>query len=248
MITHVCRTSLLLACGACVSTPAPAPADLVDTSAGLPPLVQHSRITSSPGPAPSSSGLPWANGQPLMHGFLGVSTFEKVELDNGRIDGDEGDLDELPLIGGGAQWRFGGRNLDLGLEGLLSFSGRANAAAFVVGGGGAAVAVDVDLMIFELYGGPFASVFLGDKLRLYGAAGPLMQWANYDQSGNGLADDGSGFGYGWYARTGLEFVLPSRVMLGLGARWSDSSVDLGSGLGDLEIDGLQVLFTVSRGL
>lgn len=250
MLARLFPLSVLVSCAACASTPAPVTAALVDSGnreTAAP--VQQSRISSSRGPqAERGSGFHWQNGQPLMHGFLGVSTFSKVEADNGRIDGDDGDLDELPLIGGGAQWRLGGRNLDLGLEGLMSFSGRADAAAFVVGGGGAAVAVDVDLLIFELYGGPFASKFLGENLRLYGALGPLMQWADYDQTGNGLADDGSGFGFGWYARTGLEFALPSRTLLGFGARWSDSSVDLGNSLGDLEIDGLQLLFTVSRGI
>ena len=123
-------------------------------------------------------GLVWFPGQPLMQGFIGFSGFERVAVEDSgpvSIDGDDGELDELPLIGGGAQWKVGGRRIDLGLEGLLSFAGRADAEAFVIGGGGGAVAVDVDLLLFDLYGGPFASVFLGEKLRLYGAAGPLMQ-------------------------------------------------------------------------
>lgn len=200
---------------------------------------------------PRSFRPEWQVGQPLMHGFLGVSFFETVEVEDnggGSIDGDRGDLDQLPLIGGGAQWKFGGERVDYGLEGLLSFSWRGDAEAFVIGGGGAAVAVDVDLLLFELYGGPFASTFLGEKLRLYGGAGPLLQFADYAQSGNGLAEDGSGFGVGWYARTGLELMLPSRTLIGIGTRWSDTSVDLDGGLGDLEVEGLQAVLTVSRGL
>jgi len=200
---------------------------------------------------PSRTAPQWHIGQPLMQGFFGASLFERVEIDTdgpGEVDGDRGELDELPVIGGGGQWRLGGERLDLGLEGLMSLAWRGDAEAFVVGGGGAAVAVDVDVFVFELFGGPFASVFLGEKLRLYGAAGPLMQWADYSQSGNGLGDDGSGFGVGWYARTGLEFALPSRTWLGFGARWSDSSIDLGGSLGDLELEGLQLALTVSRGI
>ena len=82
----------------------------------------------------------------------------------------EGELDQLPLLGGGGQWKLGGRRVDLGLEGLLGLSGRADAEAFAIGGGGAAVAVDVDLLLIDVYGGPFASMFLGDKLRVYAAA------------------------------------------------------------------------------
>lgn len=197
-----------------------------------------------------SAGLPWAPGQALLQGFLGFTTFEHVSADgNGTtIDGDEGDLDSLPLIGGGGQWKFGGERLDFGLEGMLSFSGKANAVAFAAGGGGAAIAVDVDLLLFDLYGGPFVSLFLGDRLRLYGAAGPLLEWAQWDQTGNALDAGGSGFGVGAYARTGFELALPSRTLVGFGVRWSDTTVDLGRELGDLEVDGLQLLFTVSRGL
>jgi len=190
----------------------------------------------------------WHDGQALMHGFLGVTSYSTVEI-SGEVNGDDGDLDELPVIGGGAQWKVGGRRIDWGLEGLLSFAGRANATAFVVGGGGAAVAVDVDLLLFELYGGPFVSLFLGEKVRLYGAAGPLLQWASYDQNDSVIADeDGSGFGSGYYARAGFEFALPSRALVGFGARWSDTSVDLGSSIGDLDIDGVQILFTMTTGL
>ncbi|HEX6885208.1 MAG TPA: hypothetical protein VF530_17675 [Planctomycetota bacterium] len=200
---------------------------------------------------PSRTAPRWNVGQPLMQGFFGASEFERVEVDTdgpGEVDGDRGELDTLPVIGGGAQWKLGGERLDYGLEGLMSFSWRGDAEAFVVGGGGAAVAVDVDVLLFELFGGPFASVFLGEKARLYGAAGPVMQWADYSQSGNGLGDDGSGFGVGWYARTGVELALPSRTWLGFGVRWSDSTIDLGGNLGDLDIEGLQAVLTVSRGI
>ena len=197
------------------------------------------------------SGFQWHPGQAMMHGFFGITEFRDFSVDSsgpGHVDGDRGDLDELPLLGGGAQWKLGGERLDFGLEGLFSFAWSSDATAFVVGGGGAAVAVDVDLLLFEFYGGPFASVFLGEKVRVYGATGPLFQWTTYDQTGNSLDDDGSGFGYGYYARTGIEFALASRTFLGVGVRWSDSEVDLGGNLGDLQMDGLQGMITVSRGL
>lgn len=246
MIRSHCLVPLGFLVGACATPSAPArlPRDPA-------PVAEFAAPSPTPARAQGSStrgGFTWVDGQPLMHGFLGLSQFSSVEAGDGDIDGDAGDLDELPLIGGGAQWRLGGRRFDLGLEGLLSFSGRANAAAFVSTGGGAALAVDVDLLLFQVFGGPFASLFLGDRLRLYGGAGPLLQFADYDQTGNGLADSGSGFGYGWYARTGVEYALKSRNLVGLGVRWSDTSVDLGSSLDDLEIDGLELVLTVSRGL
>lgn len=190
----------------------------------------------------------WHVGQALLQGFLGVSQATDVEVEGsgaGATTGDD-DFDALPVIGGGAQWKLAGRRVDLGLEAMLAFSGRADAEAFAVGGGGAVVAVDVDLLVFELFGGPFASLPLGERARVYAAAGPVMQWADWDQSGAGLDDDGSGFGYGYYARTGVELALSSRTLIGVGVRWSDTQADLGGSLGDLDIDGLQVVVTVSK--
>ena len=128
---------------------------------------------------------------------------------------------------------------------MLGFSWESGATAFASGGGGAVLAVDVDMLVFDLYGGPFASVFLGEKLRAYVAAGPLLNWVRYDQEGSALDADGDGFGVGYYARTGLELALPGS-MLGVGVRWSDSTTDLDGGLGELELEGFQVAFTVSR--
>jgi len=188
----------------------------------------------------------WEIGRPLMQGFIGVTEYSKVESDGtSGIDGDKGDLDSFPLIGGGAQWKLGGDRVDLGIEGFFGLSGEADAAAFVVGGGGAVVAVDVDLLLVDIYGGPFASVFLGERWRLYGSAGPLLEFADYEQSGSGGGSE-SAFGYGLYARSGLEFYIPHFGYLGFGARWSNSEVDLGGDFGDLEIDGLQLMVTVSR--
>ena len=202
--------------------------------------------TRIPREAPPAPPPLWRPQQPLMQGFFGVTEFQDVSVEiagGGHVDGDKGDLDQLPLLGGGAQWKLGGDRIDWGLEGLMSFAWRSDATAFVVGGGGAAVAVDTDLLIFELFGGPFASTFLGDKVRVYGGAGPLLQWASFDQD---VGDGGSGFGSGVYARTGIEFMLQHRTLLGFGLRWSDSTVDLGGNLGDLDIDGLQMVLTVSR--
>ena len=71
----------------------------------------------------------------------------------------------------------------------------------------------------------------------------MMGWAFYDQA----AVDGSGFGYGLYARTGLDIVL-GRFMIGAATRWTDSHYDLGGGLGDIDIDGFQWMITFTAGL
>jgi len=197
-------------------------------------------------------GPRWEKGHAAMQGFFGASFYDTVERTGGStpdVDGSDEDASQAPVIGGGGQWKLAGERVDLGLEAMFGFSGRANATAFAAGGMGAAIAVDVDMLLFELYGGPFASVFLGDNARVYASAGPLMQWADYEQDSSvaGIDEDGSGFGTGWYARTGIEFGVGHGTMAGLGVRWSDSTIDLGSDVGDLDLEGFQVVLTVTRG-
>jgi hypothetical protein len=194
----------------------------------------------------------WQTGQLVLQGFLGANLFETMERSGGSspdIDGSGETASQLPVIGGGGQYKLGGEKVDLGFEGMLSFSGRADATAFAVGGGGATVAVKVDMVLFELYGGPFANLFLDDTTRVYVGAGPLMEWADFTQKNDsaGIHASGTGFGTGLYARTGIEFMTPNRTMIGLGVRWADSRVDLDNDLGALDLKGVQIVFTVTEG-
>jgi hypothetical protein len=204
------------------------------------------------GEEPTPGRIAWERGLPVVQGFFGAGLLDEIELSGGSVgdtDGSDEDLSEFPVIGGGAQWKVAGERIDFGFEGLLSFGWRSDATAFAVGGGGAAIAVDVDMLLFELYGGPFVSTFLGDRLRAYVAGGPVMQWVDYDQVGpSGTTGSGDGFGTGVYARTGLELVTSPDMMVGVGARWVDATTDLGGSLGDLEMQGFQFMLTFSRGI
>lgn len=217
---------------------------LVTACATPPPPPPQAPRTVPGGPAGPASSQ-WRRGGAVLQGYFGAALLETVERTGGSRPPVDGDA-ELPIIGGGGQWKLAGDRVDFGLEGLLGFGWRSGAGAVAIGGGGAAVAVDIDLLMFELYGGPFASMFLGDGLRAYAGAGPLMQWAHYEETSAFDDGDSSGFGVGWYARTGLEFVVGGGSMIGVGARWSDSEVDLDSGLGDLELEGLQIVLTFSQ--
>jgi hypothetical protein len=192
----------------------------------------------------------WQPGQVLLQGFVGVGypsslRFEQEQGDPVEIDGDE--LDNLPVIGGGAQMKLAGESIDFGIEGMLSFSFRSDLEAFTAGGGGAVVVFDVDLLVIDVFGGPFLSKRIGDRVRVWAAAGPLVQFIEYTQTEDSTGDDdGSGYGGGVYTRGGIEFLLPSGSLVGFGVRYSSSDVDLGGDLGDFDLDGLQLLVTVSR--
>ncbi|MEE8469579.1 MAG: hypothetical protein V3T22_14055, partial [Planctomycetota bacterium] len=185
-------------------------------------------------------------GQTIAQGMFGASFLSSVDRSGGSDppSGAQGDdLEQVPMIGGAFQHAMWGDRIDAGLEvgGTLGFQ---TGGGFVAaGGGGLVIAVDIDMFLFDLFGGPFVSLPLGRKARLYGGAGPLMQFADWDQSGEGVNQSGSGFGTGFYARTGLEIELTPYMLIGIGVRWTDSRVTLGSGLGSLDLEGTQVMIT-----
>jgi hypothetical protein len=253
-------TALLVLAFAPTSAAANAPLPGADL---LAPFLAQGATPSYPPQVPAPKGTPppptkypeiprpprWARGQGALQGFFGVQSFDTLESSGDSIDV-EVDGSEMPVIGGGGQWKLAGEKIDFGLEVLFSFGWQANAAAVAVGGGGAAVAVDVDSLVFELYGGPFVNLFLGDSARVYFGAGPMVQWSDWEQDSisDGYDDSGSGFGTGWYARTGIEFKLGPGYWLGFGVRYSDSSVDIGGSVGDVDLEGWQYAITVTTGL
>ena len=200
---------------------------------------------------PKASRPRWELGGARLQGYLGVTELTDVTrtADSGPGGASTDDNVTMPTIGGGGQWKLAGNRIDWGLEGLLSISGRGNISALAVGGGGAVVAVNLDLLVVDFYGGPFMSFWLTDRFRLYGGAGPIVVFSNYSQDAqiDTVSRSGSGFGTGWYGRLGTEFLIGGGTAIGIGARFSDTRVDLDSGLGDLDLEGLQYMFTVSTG-
>jgi hypothetical protein len=248
--------SLALGAGCAALSSEPATLDLAPRSSGATRLDPEPAAPAAPGAwnaqSPTDAKKPrpsWKVGQAVMQGFIGANFLTDLERNGGNSANVEGSDSEttVPVIGGGGMWKLAGENIDFGLEGMLSIGWRANAAAFATGSSGAVVAVDVDLVILDLFGGPFVSKFLGDNVRVYASVGPLLEWASYDQQSTLSNASGTGFGAGGYARAGIEFALPSRTMIGLGARWSQTSVSLSDNLGNLHLDGVQALFTVSEG-
>ena len=210
-------------------------------------ITQSDWINDPYAPRKSAMGRKWRDGEALLQGYLGVSSIQDLSIKGGNGEDVDGSVSQYPVIGGGAQWKVGGERVDFGFEALMSIGGRGNVAAFAAGGGGAAIVVDLDLLIVDFFGGPFLSLPLGDKTRVYGSIGPLIQFAQTHQSSLDPRYNGStnGFGIGAYARAGFEFQIGSGSLIGLGFRWFDSNVDLSTSVGDLEMQSVEAMLTVS---
>ena len=85
------------------------------------------------------------------------------------------------------------------------------------------------------------------RLRLYGSAGPLVQFAGYDQQGvdESFDEDGSGFGTGWYGRAGLEYFTSWGTSVGIGVRYIESNIELDDFIGELDAIGMEYAITVT---
>lgn len=193
-------------------------------------------------------------GQLIGQGMIGVGFYDEVSRQGGAnpsVPGSNSDLETIPSAGASWQHVFGTEKIDWGLEGGGTLGFRTgNGRVYTAGG---VADVDTDLFLFDIFGGPFISHPLGSRTRVYLGAGPLVQIATFEQEGYDAAmmepieQEGTGFGVGYYARAGAEFVTGHTVVIGLGVRWLDSEVSLDDSLGRLEVSGLQVLLTLSSG-
>lgn len=146
-----------------------------------------------------------------------------------------------------------GERLKLGFEGGFTLGWQGDTGFVSVGNGTVVVVSDNDLFVMDVFVGAFAELFLGEKIRVYGGAGPLLQFGAvdmefFDESDNSYVDiSESGFGGGIYTRAGIELELSRGTFVGFGVRWLDSSVSLGSKLGNLDFQGVQAALTVTTG-
>ena len=127
------------------------------------------------------------------------------------------------------------------------------------GGAELYASISTSMWMFDLAGGPYASLFLDKKkrVRLYVGGGPLMTYADFrtdtdypedDPDADDATDNESAFGIGVYARTGFEFRIYEKGMLGLGARGTWSSVDFSDVGGNTDLAGVAVFVSFTAGL
>jgi opacity protein-like surface antigen len=103
----------------------------------------------------------------------------------------------------------------------------------------------------DIFVGLYGDTMLGDKTRIYVGAGPLLQWVNlnidWDDPGSGhVHTSESGFGYGYYARTGIDFMVRPGMYVGLGARWIDAQADFNGIVNEFNTEGVQYFMTFTE--
>ena len=187
----------------------------------------------------------------VVQALLGAVQYEnlKIDVDGGNA---EVDLSIIPQIGAGWGTRPKGERLQYGLECSFLLGFMADDISFRAGGGSTVVNVSASMWMFDFAGGPYASLFLdkNKKVRVYAAGGPLLTYANYRADASIPEEDHSEsvFGLGLYARTGVEFRIYDKGMLGLGLRGSWASVDLSEVGGSTDLTGMAAFISFTAGL
>jgi hypothetical protein len=187
------------------------------------------------------------------HLFLGWTdlTVEPTELDPSLGLLLNSDVDTMPTVGFSIQRPMVGERLQLGLEGGMSFGWEYD-SKLVKSGDSSVLVTDNDLFLMDLFAGLHANFELSERTRLYAGAGPLLQYANtefefVDDGDFGKLDE-SGFGSGAYGRVGVEWTADAKTSVGFALRYFDSSTDLDGAVDELELEGVQFLFAITRRL
>ncbi len=193
-----------------------------------------------------------------VQALLGAVQFENLKFDvTDSTTPEEVDLSLLPQFGGAWSTLPKGDRFQVGLECsfLLGMQFQEVNYAYA-GGGGLYVNISTSMWMFDLAGGGYANLFLdpGKKVRLYAGGGPLMVYADYQAdkkfSDGTTPDEDVGesvFGIGAYLRTGIEFRVHGKGMLGMGARGTWSSVDFTEVGGRSELIGTALFVTYTAG-
>jgi len=197
-----------------------------------------------------------------VQALLGAVQFENLKFDvpDSTIP-TEVDVSLLPQLGAAWGTMPEGNRFQYGLECSFLLGFRFDDLNYLyAGGGGLYASISTSMWMFDLAGGPYASLFLDKKkrVRLYVGGGPLMTYASYrtdtdypendpDDPENTSGTE-SAFGIGVYARAGFEFRIYEKGMLGLGARGTWSSVDFSDVGGSSDLVGGAVFASFTAGL
>ena len=187
----------------------------------------------------------------------------KLDRDDSTISGTSDDetttvestIDSLPTIGIMGQMSLWGDTVQAGLEGGLDGSWRNDTSRVTTSNGTRIVYVDNQVYLINLYYGLYGSWEINHKARAYLGAGGMVNWASVkvENESDTLKDESeSAFGFGPYVRSGIEFKLDRGYLIGVGVRSLTSDIDFSGSVGEIAVDGVQLMLTftlpVSKGV
>lgn len=165
----------------------------------------------------------------------------------------------MPLVGVSGQVSYlRAGTLTAGLEGCALAGWRSKSITVYGHNGILTLYIDNSLMLFDLSMGIYLSARIGNAGRVYAGAGSLLMFGFFDTDTREVTSEGitadenhdssSLFGAGMYGRTGIEFRLADRALMGIGVRAFFTKMDFDNDQDDARVKGMQVVVTYTLGL
>lgn len=188
-----------------------------------------------------------------IQALLGGARYDGLEFETTADDGSSvttTDMSRLPQLGGAWSTLPKGDKLQFGLECSFLLGFKFDDVTTYNGAHGTYVDVSSSLWLFDIAGGAYLNLDLGEKLRVYGAAGPVMMVGLYNTETdyNNVNQSETEVGFGLYARAGLELKVQRNGYLGAGLRGTYSSLDFSEAGGSSDLKGIGVFLTYTAGL
>jgi opacity protein-like surface antigen len=168
------------------------------------------------------------------------------------------ELTDVGYLGASRQIPLTGEHLQFGLEaGALFGYGSEKERASATGGGGGKISTDIrnTLITGEIFFGGYVGTQLGQRVRLHAGAGPVayVGWMSQETKDSDedsdfykkKTRDDTGFGYGWYARTGIDFLINDLIGIGVSVRYVDGKINFSDPIDNAEPEGTQFFLTYS---
>ncbi|MDF7807459.1 hypothetical protein P4E94_08420 [Pontiellaceae bacterium B12219] len=165
-----------------------------------------------------------------IQALLGGVRYDGLEF-TGPGGSNTTDMASLPQLGGAWSTKPENEGLSFGLECTFLLGFKFDDVTTYTGASSIYVTSSSSLWLIDFSGGGFANLMLGNKVWAYAAAGPLVMLSFYDSDEQysdgspGTSQSETAYGFGAYARTGLEFEVHNGGYLGAGVRWNWSNID-----------------------
>lgn len=202
-----------------------------------------------------------------MQVFLGELQLDDNTVTATRDDIEyEGELDDIPYLGGTAQVAMHDGMFSYGWEGGAFVSWINDEVSYIARsgtqGGQVRIAVDNAFWSIETSIGLWAAVRPIDRMRLYVSAGPLLIFGRADTDGpdddqqpqpapntaviTNQENHDTDWSPGGYVRAGVEFRLSGNTWMGLNVRHMKTDLNLEDSIGRFDIDGNLYLLSVTN--
>jgi hypothetical protein len=199
-----------------------------------------------------------------LQGYVGAASFDEDAMtfyQGSETDPDTvstTDLSTMPYLGFSVQYALSPKPTHFGIDTSLLFGWRSDDSSAVIGNGQARVKIDAELWFLDLAVGVYAQTVLGERWRLYGAVGPMLLFGGYDDdteeedlsvtpsTEQKESNSESAFGFGGYAKLGVEYALSPNDYIGIAVRAIKTNLEFDNALDDDGLSGFQGFVTFTH--